>query len=187
MQNAESGATRNIEDAKKDAADLHWLAFLLTGRRNVSIDIAVDTVPAQNGGNPFFTAWMRAWSRRIVIAKALAAIRVEIAESAPRTSQAHVKRSTAALRGWSLSPHTTKAQIEEALLAIDIFPRVVVVLSIFEGMRTADVAILLDENAAVVRKGEAFGLRELIGNLAREKEPVAPGQALVLRLALATR
>ena len=168
---ADSGATAmNIEDVKNAAADLYWLAFLLTGRPDISIDIAVDTAVSQDNANPFFAAGMRAWSRRIVIAKALAAIRDELAESARRTELARV-HPWAAPRGWSLSPDTTKIQIEEALLAIDVFPRAAVLLLIFEGVRIADAVTLLHVDANLVGKGQAIGLREFTTNLARKDRP----------------
>jgi hypothetical protein len=106
----------------------------------ISIDIAVDTVAAQNGEGSFFNDWMRACPRRLVMAKALAAVRVKLAESARRTRRAKLA-SPLVLVALSLSPSATKAQIEEALLAIDIFPRTVVVLCLLEGIRTADAAI----------------------------------------------
>ena len=155
----------NMDDTTKDAADLLWLAFLLTGRREISLDIAVDAINSQNEGDPFFTTWMGAWARRTVIAKALGAIRGELAQSARRTRMARVKHG-AAPQGWSLNPETTKARLEEALLSIDVFPRAAVVLSIFEGIRIADAAVLLDADAALVRKAQAIGLSELIANLA---------------------
>src|SRR5437899_4040760 len=64
------------------AADLHWLAFLLTGRREQSIDLAVETVAEFDTDRPFFAAWMEAWARRVLIAKALTGIREELAASA---------------------------------------------------------------------------------------------------------
>ena len=46
----------HIEDAKRSAADLYWLAFLLTGRRDLSIDIAAAGAVAMADANPFFAA-----------------------------------------------------------------------------------------------------------------------------------
>jgi len=37
-------------------ADLHWLAFLLTGHRDQSIDLAIETVAEFHTAQPFFTA-----------------------------------------------------------------------------------------------------------------------------------
>jgi DNA-directed RNA polymerase specialized sigma24 family protein len=171
---------------KNDAADLYWLAFLLTGSRDVSIDIAVDATASHEDMVPFFVAWMESWSRRIVIAKALAAVRQELAESARRTERARVHQSTAPPRGWSLPRDTTKTEIEEALLAIDLFPRAAVLLLIFEGLRIADVATLLDADVTLVKKGQAIGLRELTSNLAGKNDHARPSFFPALCFAQAT-
>src|SRR5438477_56022 len=57
------------------ATDLYRLAFLLTGERDLSIEVTVEVVDLASGNNPFFANWMIGWSRRLVIAKALAARR----------------------------------------------------------------------------------------------------------------
>jgi len=166
---------REQSDANKDAVDLYWLAFLLTGRRDISIDIAVDSAVSQDAANQFFAAWMSAWSRRIVIAKSLTAIRDELAESAHRTDLACVHQSAAPTRKLSLRPDATKTQAEEALLAIHVFSRVAVLLLSFEGVRMADAATLLDVDAVLVRKGQAIGLRGFTANLVNEKSRAVPG------------
>ena len=112
-----------MEDTKKDASDLYRLAFLLTGRPDISIDVASDTVVSQYKGNAFFSDWMQAWSRRIVVAKALGAVRHEVAESVRRVKSARADRSEPISQGWTLRPDTTKAEVEEALLDLDLFPR----------------------------------------------------------------
>jgi hypothetical protein len=70
----------NPEDIRNAAADLYWLAFLLTGRHDLSIEVASDMVSGDYR-SPFFTDWMRAWQRRLVIGKALTAIHDEFADS----------------------------------------------------------------------------------------------------------
>lgn len=145
-----------LEKRWTDAADLYWLAFLLTGRHYFSFGVASGASVSQ------------AWSRRIVIAKALALIRAEFAESARWTELASEPKVVLPAPAWSLSPDTTKKQIEEALLAIDVFPRAAVIVSIFEGIRIAHAATILDVDSALVGKGRAIGLRELTANLARK-------------------
>jgi DNA-directed RNA polymerase specialized sigma24 family protein len=166
---------KNTEDIRKDAADLYSLAYLLTGRNDLSIDIAADTAVSRESGSPFFADWMRAWQRRLVIGRALTAIHNELADSARRTQLARVTGSiagSAALRhNWSLNPDTTKADLEQALLSIDLFPRAALLLLVFEGIRMADAAILLDANPALIRKAQAIGLRELTANLADKESP----------------
>jgi DNA-directed RNA polymerase specialized sigma24 family protein len=182
MQSSESPATKKIKDRRSHAADLHWLAFLLTGQRDTSIDIAADAVAAQSGEASSFNEWMRAWARRIVIAKALTTVRVELAESVRRTRRAKLGLPPASV-AWSLSPSATKARIEDALLAIDILPRTVVVLCLFEGIRAADAAIALDVDSPLVRKALAIGVRDLVANLARGNDSATPLRTPGLRLA----
>jgi DNA-directed RNA polymerase specialized sigma24 family protein len=161
-------AEKNAADIKKAAVDLYWLAFLLTGSRDVSIDIAADAAAAWDYANPFFEDWMRDWQRRLVIAKALTAVHDELADSARRSKTAHAGDSGTS-RNWSLGPNTTKADLERALLAIDLFPRAVLLLLVFEGLRIADAAILLDADPDLLKKAQVIGLRELTANLAAPK------------------
>jgi hypothetical protein len=152
------------EDIEKTAADLYWLAFLLTGRRDISVDIAADAAGSEDYENPFFSGWMHGWRRRLVVAKALTAVHDDLAASARRTKIG--RRSWRTPRNWSLSPGTTKADLERALLAIDLFPRAALLLLVFEGVRIADAITLLDADAKLLKKAEAIGLRELTANLA---------------------
>jgi DNA-directed RNA polymerase specialized sigma24 family protein len=155
----------NTEDLRKDAANLYWLAFLLTERQDLSIDIAADTAVSEDNASPTFGEWMRGWQRRLVIGRALTAVHDELADSARRTQLAHVDGSTAP-RNWSLSPDTTKAELQQALLSIDLFPRAALLILVFEGMRMADAASLLNADPALIRKAQAIGLGELTANLA---------------------
>ena len=102
-----------------------------------------------------------------MIAKALAASRDELAKSARRTKLAGVPLC-AGPAARPLSPETSKADIEEALLAIDTFPRAAVVLLIFENVPIADAATLLDADASLVRKAQAVGLREFMIKLGQK-------------------
>src|SRR5260370_6960050 len=95
---------------------------------------------------------MQAWSRRIVIAKALVAVRHEVAESVRRVKSARADRSGPMPQGWTLRPDTTKAEVEEALLDLDVFPRATVLLLIFERVRIADAATLLDAHTPLTNK-----------------------------------
>jgi len=179
MQSADRQSTNTL----KEAADLHWLAFLLTEQRDLSIDIAVEALAEADGR---FAGWMRAWSRRIVIAKALTASRGKLGESARRTESVAAGRG-AAPRGWSLDARTSKARVEEALLAIDLFPRAAVVLTILEGVPEIDATVLLDCSVELLRKGQAIGLRELVGNLADGTPAVGARGFAGLAPALAAR
>ena len=146
--------------------DLHWLAFLLTGRRDQSIDLAVETVNEFQTAQPFFTAWMEAWSRRVVIAKALTGIREQLAASVRRTEFRRFHGPALPPRDWRIGQGTTKSELEAALLAIDHFPRAALVLSIFEGVPAPDCAVILDASPNLVKKALTIGLLELTSNLA---------------------
>ena len=157
---------QTLEQANERAADLYWLAFLLTGQREPSVDLADEVLDFQDGANPFFSTWMLAWSRKAVIARTLATIRDELAVSARRTASKRVEMSALPPRDWALDRDTAKIQLERALLAIDVFPRCAVLLSVFEGAPLDDVAILLNSDLDSVRHARMSGLVELTRNLA---------------------
>jgi hypothetical protein len=161
-------SAKDSTEREKAAVDLYWLAFLMTGRQDISIDIATDALGSEVAGNPFFAAWMRGWYRRLVLVKALAAIHDELAESAHRTETARFTTREVP-RNWSLGPDVTKKDLGRALLAIDLFPRAAVLLLVFEGMRIADVVSLLDAKPGLLKKAQAIGLSELTANLAEPK------------------
>jgi DNA-directed RNA polymerase specialized sigma24 family protein len=162
-------------DIKRDAADLYLLAFLLTGRRDLSIDIAADAAVSDNDTDSFFGEWMNAWRRRLVIGKALTAIHDELTDSARRTKQARVHVRATSQQNWSTRSVLTNTDLERALLAIDPFPRAALLLLVFERMRIADVATVLDADIALLKKAQAIGLLELTANLASPKPRAAFG------------
>lgn len=160
---------QTLERTNAHAANLYWLAFLLTGQREASIDITVESLESSEG-SAFFSAWMLAWSRKVVIAKALAAIRQELAASARRLESQRSRRCAARSRHWALEPGATKAQIETALLAIDAFPRCALLLSMFEGLSIDDATVLLDGDRDLVQKAQVLAIQELAYNLANLQE-----------------
>jgi DNA-directed RNA polymerase specialized sigma24 family protein len=165
---------RNIGDVGKDAADLYRLAFLLTGRQELSIEVAADTAVSADYATRFFTDWMRGWQRRLVLGRALTAIHDELADSARRTQLAADRNMDPLPRNWSLGRDTKNADVEQALLAIDPFPRAALLLLVFEGIRMADAATLLDAEPTLIRKAQAIGLCQLTANLAGRSITEAP-------------
>jgi DNA-directed RNA polymerase specialized sigma24 family protein len=160
----------SLEQTNRQAANLYWLAFLLTGDRRASINATVEAIESPDA-NPFFLGWMLAWSRKVVIAKALAAIRQELAASSQRIASARTPRCARPLpRNWALAPGASKLELERALLAIDAFPRCVLLLLLFEGLSVDDATVLLDVDSDLVRKAQAFALEELTRNLAASRE-----------------
>jgi DNA-directed RNA polymerase specialized sigma24 family protein len=149
------------------AADLHWLAFLLTGDREMSVDLAVEAIAGHDGEDLYFHQWMQAWTRRVVIAKALATIHDELTESAGRMERTRTLTRTLPDYGLASDRAIGKIELERALLAIEPFPRAALVLSVFEGMSIEDTAVLLNADADLVRKAQAAGLAELTVQVAR--------------------
>jgi hypothetical protein len=142
-----------LEEVKRSAADLHWLATLLTGRREIATDVTVEAVAPADDPNTFFSTWMHQWSRRIVIARALAAVQEDLARSARRTALMREARGVLPPASWTLQESTTKAGLEHALLAIEVFPRAAVLLLIFERVPLKDAAILLDADPSWFASG----------------------------------
>jgi DNA-directed RNA polymerase specialized sigma24 family protein len=153
------------ERAKQTAHDLCWLTSLLTGRREIAVDVIQPALAGDEGAG--FSAWMHAWSRRLVIARALTAVREDLAASASRMALRSSEKSALPPRSWVLDPGTTKSDLERALLSIDVFPRASLVLLVFERMPLRDAAVLLDAEPELVRNAQAAGVRELTINLAR--------------------
>jgi DNA-directed RNA polymerase specialized sigma24 family protein len=148
-------------------ADLHWLAFLLTGHHEIAFDVTEQTIDLTDGRNRSFSTWMVSWSRRLVIARALAAVRQDLARSARRTTLRPTENPEFPPPSWVLDAGTTKSDLERALLPIDLFPRAAVLLLVFERVPLKDAAILLDSEADLVKKAMAAGVRDLTINLAR--------------------
>jgi DNA-directed RNA polymerase specialized sigma24 family protein len=168
IQNTESDGMSAPQQAKNRAAALYRLAFLLTGDRARSLDVALEAIDSGDCTNSFFSGWMMAWSQRLVIAKALSGIRDDLAASARRTATLSIEKFALPPRDRLLDPDAdgTGRQIETALLAIDVFPRSALLLTVFEGMSPDDAAILLDADRDLVRKARIVGLQELTRNLA---------------------
>jgi hypothetical protein len=156
-----------LETASNHAAALYRLAFLLTGDRAWSLDVTLETIDSHDGEESFFSSWMAAWSRKVVIARALAGIRDDIVVSARRTASRREQKIVLPRRDWILDPNTTLDKIESAVLGIDAFPRCALLLTLFEKVSVDATAVLLDEDRDLVRKGQVVGLQELTRNLAR--------------------
>ena len=60
--------------------------------------------------------------------------------------------------------------MERALLAIDVFPRCVLVLRTLEGISIEDTATLLEENKDLVREAQAIGLYSLVDSIHRAQD-----------------
>jgi DNA-directed RNA polymerase specialized sigma24 family protein len=156
-----------VEQVKRNVADFHWLATLLTGCRETATEVTFQALDPAGDSTPFFSTWMHAWSRRNVIARALAAVREDLARSARWMAARPVESREFPPQSWTLEQLTTKSDLERALLPIDVFPRAAVLLLAFERVSLKDAAVLLDSEPDLVRQALAAGARELTINLAR--------------------
>jgi len=69
-----------------------------------------------------------------------------------------------------------KAELERALLKIELFPRCALLLSVFEKLAVEDVGSLLNADRESVKTATAIGLIELARNLAGGRRSEAAGR-----------
>lgn len=152
-------------------SELYWLAFLLTGDQQLSVQAFTNALDFEDGANPFFRGWMISWARKLVIAAALGAIHSELRESVRRVERSRVEDSEylGSLPSgiWTGFQGITQSEFERAVLALDVFPRCALLLTVFEKLSIQDTEVLLGADEALVRKAQGLGLIELTRNIAR--------------------
>jgi len=180
LQLAEGGMrrekSRGAENAfyqlfREYSGELYWLAFLLTGDREQSVQAFAEAFELENSANPVFRQFMVSWTRKLVIAASLATIERELRQSARRTAEADEQdfaKSASSLpaQDWIGGQQITKAEVEQAVLAIDGFPRCALLLTVFERLSTEDAASLLNASEALVKKAQSAGFVQLTRNIA---------------------
>lgn len=170
---------RTREQLHKDVTDLYRLAFLITAQPDLSIELAADALAFHHTPGLSFPDGITGSARVLVMAEALMAIGGELAASARRTQRSPADTPQAMPEGWSLDPDTTGAELEQVLLAIDVFPRCALLLTVYESLSQDVAAILMDANPELVRKAQVIGLWELTLNLAKLQgcAPAVPAKA----------
>lgn len=159
---------QELEQAYASAAGLYWIAFLLTGHSELSLELTMEVLDSGVDTELLLSSEIPARRRRSVIEKALAAMHDELAVSMHQTAwQPHLEARMPPT--WSLDPNTSKLQMENALLAIEIFPRCALLLTIFEGLSLEDASALLGSNRDSVLNGRVTGLWDLTRHLARQQ------------------
>ncbi len=157
--------TQIVED---HAAELHWLAYLFTGSHDRGV--RAFTKALDDYANPAMTDFMASWSRKLVIGASLETIRPQLRESAWRTMGAE-DPDPATLVPLEPAGQMTTPEFERALLAIDLFPRCALLLTVFEKLPLDDAALLLNADKALVRKARNQALLELTGAVAGGRGP----------------
>jgi hypothetical protein len=149
------------EEYYERAEKLYCLALLFTGDSELSVNLTIETIASED----LCAAALNPSIRANFIAKALASIRSELLVSAKRLASTQIEEDLPPV-GWSFDRGTTKAQIENVLLAMDIFPRCALLLTAFEGRTLNDASILMSSDLELVLKGRITGLRSLARSLA---------------------
>jgi hypothetical protein len=152
---------------QEQAADLYWLAYLLTGDSEQTVQAFTSALEFKDAPNPVFRRFIVSWARKLVMASALATITTKLRASALRVEQPELGGLG---QHFSLpSPvrlSLTKPELERALLAIEVFPRCALLLTVFERLSIQEAALLLNANEPLVRKAQARALIDLTRNLA---------------------
>jgi hypothetical protein len=152
------------------AAELHWLAYLFTGSHDRGVWAFTKALDFEDYANPAMTDFMSSWSRKLVIGASLETIRPQLRESAWRTMRAE-DPDPATLVALEPAGQMTTPELERALLAIDLFPRCALLLTVFEKLPLDDAALLLNADKALVRKARNQALLELTGAVAGGRGP----------------
>jgi hypothetical protein len=151
------------------ARSLCWLAFLLTGDWNMSIEAVIAVATWEEATSTRLASWVAHGLRRLVTVAALSATGDELRQSARRTGQAPMPDLTEPTRAPIPLCHAartvTRSDLSQALLAIDLFPRCALLLTVFEEYCIDDAAQLLGADEALVRKACALGAVELTRNI----------------------
>ena len=156
---------------KEDPAGLLWLSGLITGDLESGVDIVAQSICVDDAANDFFAGWMSKWSRKLVIANSLTRVAADLRRSAQRTrsGSSDTKPVALPLPEWPADHAVNKAQLQNALAAIDLFPRCAVLLTVFEKLSIEEASLLLGVDRKLVIQARVTGLARLAYNLAVEQ------------------
>jgi hypothetical protein len=166
-------------------SELYSLAFLLTANADRSVD-AFSRALDREEENPVFGNFMSAWARKLIAVEALGTIKTELKVSAQKVARM-ADDEIASDPKWKRRPYISQEEFEEAVVAIDAFPRCAMLLTIFEGMSIQAAAALLNEDKALTLKAQRIGIVQLTRNLAGDsgRDPYRePGRSPVPVLSL---
>ena len=145
---------QTADQAYRFVADLYWVAFLLTGCADRSADVVLNELDKNSIILPSTLPVLR----KAVIRGALATMCDELISSAARMEVWPTEHLPLPPFNWSLDPNTSKSQVENALRAIEVFPRCALLLTVFEGFKLCDAAVLLNADPELVMRGRIVGL-----------------------------
>jgi hypothetical protein len=159
-----------METFEKNSSELYWLAYLLTGNEDRSVQAFGRALDTGENANPAFNGFMNEWARKLIIVEALGGMEGELRRSVARVaravSQGDEKADKDVQGKWTLRQGIAKEEFEQAVLAIDAFPRSAMLLTIFEGMTVGAAANLLHADQALTAAAQRIGIVQLTRNLA---------------------
>ncbi len=152
-----------IEAFEENSAELYQLAFLFTGNVDRSV-AAFDKALDFREENQVFAGFMNEWARKLIIGQALGTIDADLRASKQRVVRAD--RQEAGTEKWKRRSHISQQEFEDAVIAIDAFPRCAMLLTTFEGMSLKDAALLLNADESLTAAAQRIGVVELTRKLA---------------------
>jgi len=159
-------AERALRKAFRERMErLYRLAYLITGDREQSSQALVAALKVYDTDVDI---------KKIVAAGALKMIEGQRRESILRFCESMENGPSVRMDAKSLpGPMIDPAQIEGALLAIDVFPRCAVLLTVLERFSDKDASFVLNVSERLVKSARAQGLIELTRNMASltDEEP----------------
>jgi len=156
--------TKMIQTFEKNSSRLYSLAFLLTGDIDRSVQ-AFERALDDEGENPAGDRVMDRWARKTIIVAALATMEKELLASLLRTMRL-VGDEPSGDAKWKRRASIPREEFEQAVVAIDAFPRCAMLLTVFEGMSIKLASILLHASETLTRSAQRLGIVELTRNLA---------------------
>ena len=152
-----------LEIFEENSSELYSLAFLLTGNADRGVEAfsrALDFEEESQGFGDFLSEW----ARKLVIVEALGTMTTELRMSRQRVARAPEDELSGAR--WKTRPYIGREEFEEAMIAVDAFPRCAMLLTVFEGMSIETASLLLNADETLTRKAQRIGLVQLTRNLA---------------------
>jgi hypothetical protein len=154
-----------IENFEQKSSELYRLAYLLTGNSDRGVEAFSRALDFEEEKNPVFGGFMNAWARKLVAVEALGTMEKELRASKQRAART-AGDETAGKAVWKRRAEISQEEFEEAVIAIDAFPRCAMLLTIFEGMSIEAAAVLLHADESLTAAAQRMGIVQLTSKLA---------------------
>lgn len=155
------------EAFEKNSSELYWLAYLLTGNVEHSVEAFDRALDFDEEDKTTFSEFMNAWARKLVVVEALGTMETELRISIERTARLAGEEQPAVTKP-ARRRKISREEFEEAAVSIDVFPRCAMLLTIFEGMTLGQAAILLNADQNQTAAAQRIGIVQLTRYLAGE-------------------